>query len=185
MAIRGGMEIMPYPCHVNKWLEEMGCTELLDLGCGRGEMHIRLICAKKTGIEIYPPYIELARDRGVNVIKANIPTYLMEQPSKSVEVIAGFDILEHFPKPTAYEVIEHAERVARRLVIWGGPLEKRLPIYDDPFAIPTQQHKSLWTKQDFVDLGYEIMIFENFHSNKFGPFDAMLCRKVLGGHSTR
>lgn len=180
---------MPWVSYINSWIKEYECTSLLDLGCGEGNITHRIVCDSITGLEIYDPYIEKARERGITVIKANVPLFLPKLENNSFDLVMGTDFLEHLAKPTALEVIDEAERIARKIVVWGMPLERILPIAPDPFDMPTQHHRSLWKEEEFEERGYSKKIFKNFHTARdmihyirpanAVPFDAGIFWKVL------
>jgi O-antigen chain-terminating methyltransferase len=73
------------------------CTEVLDLGCGRGEMLETFKAAgiPARGIELNDDCLAMCRDKGLEVEKADLFSYLSDQPDKTVGGVVCSQVVEH------------------------------------------------------------------------------------------
>ena len=76
-----------------------GCTEVLDLGCGRGEflelMRENAIPAR--GVESGEDALLLCREKGLSVTKSDLLNYLESLPDESLGGIFSSQVIEHLP----------------------------------------------------------------------------------------
>ncbi|MCF3652074.1 methyltransferase domain-containing protein [Synoicihabitans lomoniglobus] len=118
---------------------------LLDLGCGRGEW-LELLKERNLsaiGIEMNQFFLGTCRERGVEVIEANLVKFLSEAPADTVSVITGFHVIEHLPFPILQKVIRDCFRILRRggIVIFETPNPGNILTSALNFRIdPTHQH---------------------------------------------
>ena len=91
-------------------------SAILDLGCGHGALMQLLKAAGYTnvrGVDASPEQVRLARGLGVaGVVQGDLLATLEGVADRSLDVIATFDVLEHFTKP---EVGLIAEKVREAL----------------------------------------------------------------------
>lgn len=134
-----------------------GCTSVLDVGCGA---YSTLAYIPKTfksvGIDIYKPAIANSKKHEIHdsyVIgdAAHLERYFKP---KSFDAVVALDIVEHVPKRAAYAMISQMEKIARKKVIILTPNGFR---HQHAFeGNPYQTHKSGWTTDEFVKLGYSV-----------------------------
>lgn len=125
-----------------------------------------------TMIDVHQPYLDMAKmktwdARKIEFIKADLRSF---DPS-DFDVVMMFDVLEHVEKDDA---IAFLSKIKGRSVVFG-PLEK---VYrPNVFEVKSQDHLSLWTEQDFIDLGFNTELLKNFHREEDQIFDAVWALK--------
>jgi len=75
-----------------------GATDVLDVGCGRGELLglLRDHGIKARGIDVNHAMVELCRARGLDVEKSDAVSYLVRQPDASLGGLSAIQVVEHF-----------------------------------------------------------------------------------------
>jgi O-antigen chain-terminating methyltransferase len=119
-------------------------SDILDLGCGRGEW-LELLLEEgihARGVENNHILAEGTRSRGLNVVEQDALRFLREQPTNSFGAITAFHLVEHLPFETLAELLAEIERTLRPggLVILETPNPKNLVVAACNFyADPTHQ----------------------------------------------
>ena len=87
-----------------------GATDVLDVGCGRGEfldlLRDRGIAAR--GIDLNHEMVEASRARGLDVVKADALGYLQSLPDGSLGGIFSAQVIEHLPPEYLMQVLDTA-----------------------------------------------------------------------------
>jgi SAM-dependent methyltransferase len=161
--------------HLSPWLQDVPRTAVVaDLGCGDG-MLLRVFrelgFAELHGVEGSAEMAELCRRHFPEVEQGDLRDYLRRKPG-AFEVIALFDVLEHFTREEAVELLDEIHAALRP----GGLLLLQLPNGDSPFAggvfAADVTHETLYTKGSLGHLlaigGFELSTVEE-HSA--GPSD--------------
>ncbi len=97
-------------------------TDVVDIGCGRGELVERLRDAgvRARGVDANPAMVEVGRARGLDVVQGDAVGFLREQPDGSLGGLVAIQVVEHLP-PTALvaflEAAYHAMRAGAPLVL--------------------------------------------------------------------
>jgi SAM-dependent methyltransferase len=98
-------------------LEQAGVREtqspVLDLGCGRGEW-LELLGQHEyaaKGIDLNEEFVVRARQRGIDVVRAEAVTYLSAQPAGSYAAVTSFHLVEHLPAGHLVDLLAQAHRV--------------------------------------------------------------------------
>lgn len=155
---------------------------LLDLGCGimqatmdtyKGYPPTKLQCKSILGVDIYEPYLNFLKERGVLVQKADLCKPLPFE-DKSFDVVLLLDILEHLNFDEAVNLLGEAERVARKKVIVLTPRNFRaneeatqeVYPYTGLGENPFQQHKSLISPQLLRHHSFKTL-FPSEHSSRY------------------
>lgn len=91
---------------------------VVDLGCGRGEW---LDLLQEHGLQAYgvdrsAAVARYCRDRGVEVVEADLLTFLEDQPDSSLGAVTAIQVLEHFP----IETVDHIAQEVWRVLKPGG-----------------------------------------------------------------
>lgn len=118
-----------------------GSTDVLDLGCGRGEWLEVLkehgYLAK--GVDLNTIMVQQCRERSLDVIDQDVIVYLRQQQSESISAITGFHLVEHLSYRTLLTLFDECLRVLKPggLVIFETPNPENLIVgafsfYFDP-----------------------------------------------------
>jgi len=103
----------------------VGRTNVLDLGCGRGEFleMMRSAGVGSRGIDLNPECVARCRQKGLAAEAADLFAYMNEQPEASFDGIFCAQVVEHLPPERVPEMIRLA---ASRLAV-GGVLAIETP----------------------------------------------------------
>ncbi len=125
-----------------------------DIGCSDGRGSEVLGTLDSTGFDIYEPALRAAvatgrRRRGVMADVRRLPVR-----NHSFDVVVSLDVVEHFPKPEALDLVSELERVARRLVVLLTPngFVPQPPGEDEPW----QEHRCGFAAGELEALGYSV-----------------------------
>jgi len=112
------------------------------------------------GLDAYPAYIEESRAKGTHddYIMGDMMT--VDIPDHSFDAVIAFHVIEHVTREDGLRLIKSMERWARRTVIIATPngFVPTLACHKRGIADldHLQEHKSGWTVDDFVSLGYRV-----------------------------
>jgi hypothetical protein len=166
---------------------------LLDVGCGICSMLGELKCKSIIALDTHRPYLMNRVNRHPRIIPIHANALTMNQLflPKSISSVLFNDSLEHFNKQEGLQLLSMAEEIAINHVIVFTPRgffpQKGFDFYGLK-GEAHQEHKSGWEPEEFVNRGYHVTVFRNFHgpNNKsflaaFGknhpPVDAILAWK--------
>jgi len=175
---------------INELLSD-SCT-VLDIGCGVGETLKDFSCPIKIGVDAHRPYLEHTK-HGEKYIRLN---YMAERLSelflpKSLDCVTLIDVIEHFEKEVAWDVLRQVEEIAAKKVIVFTPRGFFQQLDVDHYGLggeSFQRHRSGWEIEDFQNRGYNVVVFSKFHDQRnlafvqvYGkgaePIDALLAWK--------
>jgi len=157
-------------------------SSVLDIGCGDGTLLHHLSEAKQIkahGIEISTKAIELAREKGVIVHRADI-TKEGFQLAEVHDYIIISEVLEHLPNPEQL-MLKLKGRFEEYLIITipnSGFIGERLRLllgrFPKQWALHPSEHLRFWTVKDFIfwchQLGYRVEsyrgLFDEFYDIK-------------------
>lgn len=165
---------------------------LLDVGCGLGTTLKEFCCPIKIGVDAHRPYLENAKS-DEQFIKLNFTAERLRELflPNSIDSVTLIDVIEHFEKEAALDILHQVEEIAAKKVIVFTPRGFFQQIEFDYYGLggeSYQQHRSGWEVEDFQRLDYNIVIFSKFHDQKnkaflevYGknaqPIDALLAWK--------
>ena len=168
---------------------------VLDVGCGVGATLTRFCCPIKIGIDVHRPYLENTKS-GEPFIKLNFSAEHLSELflPNSIDSVTLIDVIEHFEKEVAVNVLSQVEEIAAKRVIIFTPRGFFNQIEVDHYGLggeSYQRHRSGWEVEDFQKLGYNVVIFSKFHDqtnsafvDAYGkdaePIDALLAWKDCG-----
>lgn len=118
---------------------------VIDLGCGRGEW-LELLSEtgiKARGVEQNRVLIERCRQRGLEVVEADMLAHLRGLPDESAGLITGFHIIEHVSIDALVSLLDEALRVLRPggAVIFETPNPENVLVGSNFFYLdPTHHH---------------------------------------------
>jgi len=92
-----------------------GANDVLDLGCGRGEFLIALQSAgvRARGVDTNADMVAVARERGLDVTKADALSYVDRLPDESIGGIIAAQVVEHLTAPYLMRLLDSSRRVLR------------------------------------------------------------------------
>lgn len=158
------------PAGASRWQDDLIERELqpgasiLDLGCGNGDLLVRLTRMKKVrgqGIELDAPSVIRCVEQGVAVFQADLDEGLKGFPDRSFDVVVLEETLQTLHRPL--KVLDEMLRVGRLGIVsfpnfgyWrvrlSLTLEGRMPVTE---RLPYRWHDTpnihLLTLQDFLD----------------------------------
>jgi 2-polyprenyl-3-methyl-5-hydroxy-6-metoxy-1,4-benzoquinol methylase len=169
-----------YPL-VNPWIDlryrlprkNIVKSRVLNVGVGDGNSGVArqlpfIPFKSLTMIDVHEPYLKNAKARfwdakEVSFVKADVRDY----PVSDFDIVMMFDVLEHLTKADSLSVLSRIRGTAVVFI----PLEKeyRKNVYE----VESQDHLSMWTEQDFIDLGFKTEVLHNFHKEDDRVFDAL------------
>lgn len=134
------------------------CNTLLDIGCGDGE-HLRGCTPhlqKSVGIDIFPPALKRASERGIYTqtmpINANEISKYFEKDS--FDCVLAFDLIEHLDRPEGLTLLTAMEIIASKKVIVFTP-NRFLP-QSTLNGNVHQIHRSGWSVSEMRSRGYRV-----------------------------
>jgi 2-polyprenyl-3-methyl-5-hydroxy-6-metoxy-1,4-benzoquinol methylase len=169
---------------LDELVERTGATEAHEVGCGEGELAIRLARRgiRVRGTDAFPQVLEEARERariaGVEIDFEATPVEQLEPARHGAELIVCCEVLEHLQDPRrALEVLAGLARPwliasVPREPLWRALNLARLSYVGDLGNTPG--HLNHWSKRDFVRfLSYR---FEVVQVRNPTPWTMALCR---------
>ena len=110
---------------------------ILDVGCGRGEWLelLRKAGYAARGIDINRVMLEQCRARGLEVIEADVLSYLQSLADSSLGAVTGFHIVEHLPLGILIKLFEETFRVLKSggLLIFETPNPRNILVGSGDF----------------------------------------------------
>jgi SAM-dependent methyltransferase len=165
---------------------------VLDVGCGLGTTLTEFCCPIRIGLDAHRPYLENAKSDGL-FIKLNFAAERLSELflPNSIDSVTLIDVIEHFEKGSALDILHQVEEIAGKNVIIFTPRGFFQQLEVDHYGLggeTYQQHRSGWEVEEFKKLGYHVTVFSRFHdqTNKaflevYGknatPIDALLAWK--------
>ena len=130
-----------YLSHIDKIKSEQGDVSILDVGCGRGEW-LELLQEngyRAKGIDINRVALLQCGEYGLDVTESDVIEYLKGLKRGSLDIITGFQILEHLPFKTLIALFDEALVVLKSggMIIFETPnpaniLVSSYDFYRDP-----------------------------------------------------
>ncbi len=141
---------------------------VLDVACGDG-LSMSILNYQKnwdvTGIDIYKPYVDRARQRGVyeEVILGDIRQIDKIFKKRKFDVVLISSVLDHIEKSEALELIKKCEGLGRKVILSGLPngFHEKHEAYFWEGDNPHQEHKSHWSIEEFKEMAYTVRGFGN------------------------
>ncbi|MFC5648753.1 class I SAM-dependent methyltransferase [Paenibacillus solisilvae] len=175
---------------VNRLLES--AETVLDIGSGIGVLLEKFACSFIVALDVHRPFLENRVFKSAHILPIHANAYdidLLFLP-KTFAAVTLVDSIEHFTKDVGQLILKKAELLARDKVIVFTP-RGFFPQSVDHYGLNGDVHQTHycgWEPEDFTDLGYEVLIFKDFHDasnhafvESFGsdhpPIDALLAWK--------
>ena len=156
------------PDEIRKRLDDYGplfegASDVLDVGCGRGEL-LEILAARgisARGIDLNREMVDECRGRGLDATESDALTYLRSQADGSIGGLIATQVVEHFEPPYLLAFLDQAQRVLRpRAIIvletinvacWLAFFESYLRDLTHARALHPDTLKYLVTANGFVD----------------------------------
>ncbi|MCK5594834.1 methyltransferase domain-containing protein [bacterium] len=132
------------------------CKSVLDVGCGSnsplGKMKLSL---HKEGVDIFEPAILESKNKGLHN-KYRIIDILdigKAYSKKSFDAVVALEVVEHFKKQEAIELIKKMESIAKKRILISTPngFLAQETIKNNPYEV----HQSGWCENELKDMGYK------------------------------
>jgi O-antigen chain-terminating methyltransferase len=87
-----------------------GATNVVDIGCGRGELldALRAAGVRARGVDVSPAMVEICRGRGFDVELGDALGFLSKQPDGSLGGLVAVQVVEHFTPAYLVRFLEAA-----------------------------------------------------------------------------
>ncbi len=150
---------------LNRWLP-LGNETICELGSGKGDnlewLKEHRPNAHVYGVEIFEPYIEIAQNRGFDIVRADIIDYLWRSSinNNKVHSYLLLDVLEHIDKDDAINMIFDMRCSAEQILIFSPLGVCPQDAYD---GNKYQQHLSSWTEKELWECGFKTWVHHDFH----------------------
>jgi hypothetical protein len=145
---------------------------VVDLGAGKRDSPVSLqvaqiVCDHLISVEAFEPYIQIllgikTKAKVHDVVKAHITH--SNYKVKNCDLVLLIDVIEHLEKEEALELLHYLKEVAKSLVIFTVEGDT-LGYSNKDMENPLQEHKSIWTAEEFEEMGFEVTVYENFHNH--------------------
>jgi O-antigen chain-terminating methyltransferase len=159
-------------------LREAGIqTDILDLGCGRGDW-LELLREEGLGgrgVEMNAILVEQCRSAGFEVIEADMLEHLRTLPDKSVDAVTGFHVIEHVPFEKLILLVAEIVRILKPggLIILESPSPENLVVAACNFYADPTHHKPVFPhtlKFLLMESGLANVRLEFLHPVKDSPY---------------
>jgi 2-polyprenyl-3-methyl-5-hydroxy-6-metoxy-1,4-benzoquinol methylase len=144
-----------------------GASEVLDVGCGRGEFLdiLRARGIRARGLDLNHEMVEACRARGLDVAETDAITFLRAQPDESLGGLIATQVVEHLDPPYLLEFLDQTQRVLRpgativletiNAACWLAFFESYLRDITHARALHPDTLRYLVTASGFVDAAVE------------------------------
>ncbi len=148
-----------------------GLDNVLDIGCGRGELleTLREAGIPARGVELSAELTAICRSKGLDATEADLYEYLAGLPDRSLGGIVCSQVVEHLPRPGVPALVKLASVKLRRggLLAIETPNPECLAIFASHFYIdPTHRHPLPPALMSFY---YEEAGFVNIEVERLSP----------------
>ena len=129
-------------------ISDFASAVFIDVGSGRGEwLDVIKTCGavNYTGVDINVVQNDVSRGYGHNVVCADCIEYLSKQEEGSVDVITGFQLIEHLNYYDIAELLKQCYRALKTggVILFETPNPKNIVVGADTFYIDPSHHRPL------------------------------------------
>ena len=147
-----------------------GCHAQLDVGTGLMHSLEDSPCPVRIGLDAHRPYLEQRRVREAVPLNASALSLGELFVPDAVDLVTLIDVIEHFEKADARDLLRQSELVAHRSVVLFTPRGEFPQQGHDAFGLggeELQRHRSAWEPEDLTALGYSVVVMHGYH----GPWN--------------
>jgi hypothetical protein len=146
------------------------CHSVLDVGTGLMHSLADSPCKVRIGLDAHRPYLE--HGTVPEAIPVNAGALEIERlfVPGAVDLVTLIDVIEHFEREEAIELLRQAKAVAGRRVVLFTPRGVFPQDGHDAFGLggeELQRHRSTWEPEDLCALGLCVVVLDGFH----GPWN--------------
>ena len=158
---------------------------VLDVGCGTGNILKRIRSDYRIGIDACLKVIlQAGRNANDVIFQCRDLLEIDFGAWRMFDFVYGVDIIEHFEKDVAIDLISKLESCASKRLVFFIPVGNHPQTRDDRGFNNHiyQTHRSVWHPKDMEDLGYKVWHYPDWHKNIKPPKEkgAMWCQKIIG-----
>ncbi|MBX7246943.1 MAG: class I SAM-dependent methyltransferase [Candidatus Sumerlaeaceae bacterium] len=168
---------------------ELSQLTALNLGAGWGESYmgrqtLSLPWKRLISVEAFEPYIEKlavqpCRAASHEIVHSRIEDYIADQSAPVADVALLIDVIEHFSKPAALQILARLGKVVSKGIVIFLPIGHFEQ--DEYDGNEMQRHLSEWSGEELAGLGYDTVVYPKFHGQVSPPPDAAWAIKRLAG----
>lgn len=143
-----------------------------DLGAGKRDSPVSLQvnqieCEHLVSVEAFEPYLQILlatkpKAKIHDVVKAHLVN--SNYKVKNSDLVLMIDVIEHLEKSDALELIAYLKGASKSIVIFT-PEGDTIGYSNHDMENPLQEHKSMWSGEDFEALGFDVTVYEKFHTH--------------------
>lgn len=157
------------------WRLTSGFATVLDIGCGTMNVLKRVKSPVRVGVDAHRAYLE-HRPPDPTLVPIHLDARRLGEVfvPRSFALITMTDVIEHFEREAALDVMQQAETIASGRCVIVTP-RGQFPQRDfDAYSLggeSLQTHRSEWEPEDFRALGYMSVVFRGLHGPGNPSFD--------------
>lgn len=169
--------------HVIKWIIffffKKKLNNWVDLGCGNGEYLFLIGVIPKRGIAVDISEKIPSLPKNFIFKNQNILEWL-ENSNQEYTLLTMFDVVEHFSKKEAFDLINKAKNLSTNLIIStpSGFMKQDAETHPEEKDNPWQWHKCGFGSEGFEELNFLVFALKNYHYKPPGnnkTFDKLVC----------
>lgn len=152
-AFRGSRELIKnrlevYVAKLKEYLPDWSSGKFVDIGSGRGEWLDILRengATDYVGIDLNQRQNAICQEMGHNTVCMDCIQYLAEQPDNSIDMVSGFQIIEHLPMADIMKLFQESLRVLKPggLVLFETQNPRNIIVGADTFYIDPSHRRPL------------------------------------------
>lgn len=133
---------------VKEYIPDFSSARFVDIGSGRGEWMEVIHAHGATdyvGVDPNEVQNQFARDRGHAAVADDGVSYLRSLADESVDVISGFQVIEHLPLSALMELMQESHRVLKKggIILFETNNPQNLTVGADTFYLDPSHKKPL------------------------------------------
>jgi len=143
---------------------------VVDLGAGKRDSPISsqiagIKCGKLVSVEAFEPYTLFLH--GASSAKKHevvVQDVLDYKFTEQVDAVLLIDVIEHLRREDALALIHVMKAYANKIVIFT-PEGDTIGYSNHDMGNKLQEHLSAWSAEDFESLGFDVVVYEDFHTH--------------------
>ena len=134
----------------------VGCSSVLDVGCGFSPLLRQLGVSHAAGIEGYQPAFEKAQQLKTHdqIVLGDVRELLRHFSEGQFDACIAMDVIEHLPKEDGLRLMHDMEKIAKKKVIFFTP--NAILLYRHSVNRDLQEPLCGWEAGEVKGYGYEV-----------------------------